>query len=68
MQKSRDSRKILVPNFILKKPSSGSRVVPCGQTGMENEIVAFRKFANALKDQNVEKLRIKILNATHQMD
>ena len=28
-------------------PSSGSRVIPCGQTDMTKLIVAFRNFANA---------------------
>jgi len=50
-----------------ENPSSESRIVPCGQIGMENEIVAFRNFANALKDPKVEKLRIKLLSETHQM-
>jgi hypothetical protein len=30
-----------------ENPSSGSRVVPCGQADMMNPIVAFRNFANA---------------------
>jgi hypothetical protein len=30
-----------------QNPSSGSRVVPCGQTDMTKLIVAFRNFANA---------------------
>ena len=30
-----------------ENPSSGSRVVPCGQTDMTKLIVAFRNFANA---------------------
>jgi hypothetical protein len=30
--------------------SSGSRVVPCGQTDMTKLIVAFRNFANAPKN------------------
>ena len=32
-----------------ENPSSGSRVVPCGQTDMTKLIVAFRNFANAPK-------------------
>ena len=32
-----------------KNPSSGSRVVPCGQTDMTKLIVAFRNVANAPK-------------------
>ena len=28
-------------------PSSGNRVIPCGQTGMTELIVAFLNFANA---------------------
>ena len=36
------------PNFKFhKNPSSGSRVVPYGQTYMEKPLVAFRNFANA---------------------
>jgi len=38
-------------------PSSGSRVVPCGQTAIRTDmtklIVAFHNFANALKNQSV---------------
>jgi hypothetical protein len=42
-------RKILNINFH-ENPSSGSRVVPCGQTeDMTEVIVAFRNFANAPK-------------------
>ena len=44
-----------------KNPSSGSRVVPCGQTDgrrdkqtdMTKLIVAFRSFANAPKNVNI---------------
>ena len=32
-----------------QNPSSGSRVLPCGQTGLKKLIVAFRNFANAPK-------------------
>jgi hypothetical protein len=42
-----------------QNPSIGSRVVPCGQTGMTKLIVAFRKFANAPKNTPAEK---KIFN------
>ena len=35
-------------NFM-KNPSSGSRVVPCGQTDMTKLIVAFRNFSKALR-------------------
>ena len=34
-----------------QNPSSGSRVVPCGQTDMTKLTVAFRSFANAPKNQ-----------------
>ena len=33
-----------------QNPSSGSRVVPCGQTDMTNLIVVFRNFANEPKN------------------
>jgi hypothetical protein len=33
-----------------QNPSSGSRVVPCGQTDMAKLIVAFSNFANAPKN------------------
>ena len=33
-----------------ENPSSGSRVVPCGQTDMTKPIVAFRNFVNAPED------------------
>jgi len=40
-----------------ENPSSGSRVVPCGRTGRQTDvtklIVAFRTFANALKNLDV---------------
>ena len=32
-----------------QNPSSGSRGVPCGQTDMTKQIVAFHDFANAPK-------------------
>jgi hypothetical protein len=32
-----------------ENPSSGSRVVPFGQTDMKNLIIAFRNFVNARK-------------------
>ena len=32
-----------------QNPSSGSRVVPCGQKDMTKQVVAFRNFANAPK-------------------
>ena len=44
-----------------KNPSSGSRVVPCGQMDMTKLIVAFRNFANAPK--NVSSTRA-LLNYT----
>ena len=35
--------------IFYENPSSGSRIVPCGQTCMTQLIVAFRNFANPLK-------------------
>ena len=46
------SRHILEKVLNIKfrqNPSSGSRVVPCGQTDMTKVIVAFRNFTNAPK-------------------
>ena len=40
--------------------SGGIRVVPCGQTDMTKLIVAFHKFANALKNAFYAKLIIYI--------
>jgi hypothetical protein len=38
------------PNIKFRQnPSSGSRVLPCGQTDMTKLIVAFRNFVNAAK-------------------
>jgi len=37
-------------------PSSGSRVVPCGQTDMKKLIVVFRNFANAPKNTEEEQI------------
>jgi hypothetical protein len=34
-----------------QNPFSGSRVIPCGQTDVTKQIVAFRNFANAPKKQ-----------------
>ena len=34
-------------NKFNQNPSSGSRVVPCGQTDVTKLIVAFRSFSNA---------------------
>ena len=38
--------------------SSGSQVVPCGQTDMTNLIVAFRNFENAYKQQKQRTLHV----------
>jgi hypothetical protein len=39
-----------------ENPSSGSRVVQCGRTDMMKLIVvAFRSFANAAKNQSIER-------------
>jgi hypothetical protein len=44
-----------------QNPSSGSRVVPCGQTDGENDMtkltVVVRKFANAPKNQSVNAVQ-----------
>jgi hypothetical protein len=50
--KSEFSRQIFeeVSNIKFNQnPSSGSQVVPCGQTDMTKLIVAFRNFANGPK-------------------
>jgi len=46
-----------------ENPSSGSRVVPCGQTDGQNEIVPFRNFANAPKNVSMSAviLQLKVL-------
>jgi hypothetical protein len=38
-----------------ENPSSGSRVIPCGQTNMTKLIVAFRNFANP-PDNSIPKV------------
>ena len=40
-----------------ENPSSGSRVVPCGQTNMTKLIVAFHNFANAPKNCSHNQFR-----------
>jgi hypothetical protein len=49
-------KKVQISSFI-KIPSSGSRVFPCGQTGMKL-LIAFRKFANASKNGGCEYYKI----------
>ena len=44
-----------------ENPSSGSRVVPCGQTDMTKLIVAFRNFVNAPK--NVHSVPLSSVNS-----
>jgi hypothetical protein len=45
-----------------ENPSSGSRLVPCGQTDMKKLIFAFRNFAKAPKNcSSVVDLKFKIL-------
>ena len=39
-----------------QNPSSGSRVVPRGQTDMTKLIVAFHSFANASKNKSSEQV------------
>jgi hypothetical protein len=46
---------------VNENPSSGSPVVPCGQTGMTKLIVASRKFANARN-----KRREQTIDSTYQ--
>ena len=57
---STDFRKILkyLFFFIFTNPSTGKRVVGCGQTDMMKLIATFRNFANALrKDKAVPVTR-----------
>ena len=48
--------RVQISSFI-KIPSSGSRVFPCGQTGMKL-LIAFLKFANASKNGGCEYYKI----------
>jgi len=38
--------------IFIKNPSSGSRVAPCGRTDTKNQIMAFRNFAKAPKNDS----------------
>jgi hypothetical protein len=51
-----------------QNPSSGSRVVQCGQTEMTKLVVAFRNFANAPKNgHSIEKQQQVRKNVAHSL-